>query len=227
MSFLTSSFPIHDYLALIGVHFMALVSPGPDFALVIRTSLKQGKRAALACSVGITAGITIHVSYVTLGVSQMLEESPKLFLGMQIVCGLYLIFLGFPPQWKFWRRKVKKIDVDGNFILDDPIEVPKSIRSSFWTGFITNLLNAKAALFFLSIFSQFVSTHTPRFVVFIYAGSAILATLVWFSSLSLFLTHARVRKKIEHVQPLIEKMTGLLLMALGFRMISSVILLFI
>lgn len=81
-------------LTLAAVFAIALVSPGPDVALVVRTSLHQGRRAGLASALGLACGILLHTTLVLTGVSLLLSRTPVLFAILQALGALYLAWLG-------------------------------------------------------------------------------------------------------------------------------------
>ncbi len=81
-------------LTLAAVFAVALVSPGPDVALVVRTSLHQGRRAGLASALGLACGILLHTTLVLTGVSLLLSRTPVLFAILQALGALYLAWLG-------------------------------------------------------------------------------------------------------------------------------------
>ncbi|PAS97993.1 MAG: hypothetical protein BSR46_12785 [Candidatus Dactylopiibacterium carminicum] len=85
----------HEFLGLALIHFLAVVAPGPDFAVTVRQSLRHGTRAGALTALGIGAGISVHVAYTLLGVSALMHTSAWALLAARIVGGLYLIYLGF------------------------------------------------------------------------------------------------------------------------------------
>ncbi len=96
---------VHVLLMLTAVFAIALVSPGPDVALVVRTSLHQGRRAGVLSALGLACGILVHGTLVLTGVSLLLSRSPLLFASaLQLVGAFYLGWLGIGAL-RAWLRK--------------------------------------------------------------------------------------------------------------------------
>lgn len=72
------------------VHFLAVISPGPDFAIILRQSISFGRKTAVITSIGIGAGIAVHVVYTLLGVGLLISQSPQLFMFAKVIGTLYL-----------------------------------------------------------------------------------------------------------------------------------------
>eukprot|EP00952_Eustigmatos_sp_NYUAD-ZCMA_P007681 32406-Eustigmatos_ZCMA.PRE.1 len=83
-----------EFLALAAIHFLAVVAPGPDFAVTIRQSVLYGRRLGIATAVGIGAGISVHVIYTLLGVGALMHTTPWLLSAAELVGGAYLLYLG-------------------------------------------------------------------------------------------------------------------------------------
>ena len=104
-------------LTLAAVFAVALVSPGPDVALVVRTSLHQGRRAGLASALGLACGILLHTTLVLTGVSLLLSRTPVLFAILQALGALYLAWLGVGAL----RLAVKEGDLEHGCFLSGQI----------------------------------------------------------------------------------------------------------
>ena len=86
---------LSEFLTIAIAHLFAVASPGPDFAIVLRQSVSNGRRAGLWTSAGIALGILLHVTYCVLGVALLLSSYPNLFLAVKLIAALYLMMLGF------------------------------------------------------------------------------------------------------------------------------------
>lgn len=174
-----------EFLTIAGVHLLAVASPGPDFAVVLKHSVNYGRRAALLTSVGIGLGILIHVAYSLLGIGLLIQTTPGLFQLLSYLAAGYLLYIGImalrshagAPQAQAQGGKTGSI----------------SDKKAFMVGLLTNGLNPKATLFFLSVFAVAVSADTPNMVKLGYGLYLAVATGLWFSVLSYFLGSARVR----------------------------------
>ncbi len=204
---------LHEFLMLTLIHLLAVSAPGPDFAVVIRQSISFGRKTAILTSLGIGAGISIHVLYTLLGIGFIIAKSPTVFMLAKIAGALYLTYLGF----KLLRSKANT-QLNNEIKLDHDKQHNKK---AFWLGFITNVLNPKATLFFLAIFTTVVDIHTPLAVQSIYGAWIVLTTAVWFTLVACFFSHQKVRNKfIEHGY-WFERVMGLVLLGFAVRLALS------
>ncbi|WP_416376620.1 LysE family translocator, partial [Marinobacter nauticus] len=133
------------------VHLLAVASPGPDFAIVLRQALTQSRRNALLSAAGIGIGILLHVGYSLLGIGFIIQQSVMLFTVLKVVGALYLLWIA----WHCLRAKPGGIHVQANG------GHAQSGWAAFRLGFLTNALNPKATLFFVSLFSVIINPGTP------------------------------------------------------------------
>ncbi|PKH03519.1 lysine transporter LysE [Psychromonas sp. MB-3u-54] len=201
---------IDEFLMLSLVHFLAVIAPGPDFAVVIRQSISCGRKSALITSLGIGTGISIHVLYTLLGIGFIITQSETALMVAKIAGALYLSYIGFnmllsKPQKQTDHQVV--IDTDSNHH-----------KGAFMLGFMTNLLNPKATLFFLAIFTAIVSTDTPIAVQSIYGLWIALTTALWFSLVSLFFSQQSVRTKFVRHGYIFERLMGGILLLFAAKL---------
>jgi RhtB (resistance to homoserine/threonine) family protein len=167
-------------------HLLAVASPGPDFAIVLKQSLARGRRIALWTSFGIGTGILLHVAYSLLGLGLLLRSSELWFNTVKYAGAAYIAWLGILSL-----RAKPRHDINGTEVAVAP---GRAHGGAFALGFFTNALNPKATLFFISLFALVVSPHTPRPVQAGYGLWMAVATFAWFSLVSVFFTRADVRR---------------------------------
>lgn len=139
-----------EYLAVFTITLFAVISPGPDFAMVTRNSLMLSRRAGIFTALGIGGGILVHVTYTLIGIGLIIQQSLWLFNMIKLIGAAYLIWLGI----KMLRAKPTSEQADmGVASVSDWV----ALR----TGFLTNALNPKATVFIVSLFMQVVSPQTP------------------------------------------------------------------
>src|SRR5699024_12723199 len=83
-----------EFFSLALIHFLAVVAPGPDFAVTVRQSLVHGRRAGILTALGIGAGISVHVLYTLLGFSALMHRTPWLMSLSELIGRIYLLYLG-------------------------------------------------------------------------------------------------------------------------------------
>ena len=206
-------------LAFIGVAAALTVLPGSDMALVLRSVVASGRRAGWVTALGVCSGLTIHAAAAALGVSALLAASATAFSVLKLVGGAYLVFLGARMIVGTWRKGAEE-----GLGQAAPRVPPRSLSGSgdlaaFATGFVTNVLNPKVAVFYLTVLPQFVSPGDPVLRTCLLLGGIHIAMgLVWLSAyvwllgrIAGVLTRPRVRHAVERV-------TGGLLVGLGLRL---------
>jgi RhtB (resistance to homoserine/threonine) family protein len=199
-----------EFLGLMAVFSVIIVAPGADFALVIRQCIVHGRRTALVTSVGIGASLLFHISYTILGIGLIVSKSLLMFSLLKWAGAAYLIWLGIQS----WREPAFRMDETADSAPTVIVSAPKA----FFTGFVTNALNPKPVLFFLSLFSALVSPHTPAWIQFSYGLGMALALILWFVGVSLVLTNAAVRGRFLAMGRTFNRVTGALFIGLGLRL---------
>lgn len=140
--------------------FLLNVTPGPDTAYIVGRSVSQGRAAGLLSALGVSAGCCVHVLAVAFGLTAVLAASTVAFTVIKVVGAAYLIYLGgrmllAPPE-----RDDAAIGAAEQTAAART--GPRPIQSLFMQGFLTNVLNPKVVLFFLSFFPQFVDPHASH-----------------------------------------------------------------
>jgi RhtB (resistance to homoserine/threonine) family protein len=202
---------LNEFLMLTLIHLLAVMSPGPDFAVVVRQSISFDRKTALITSLGIGVGIAVHMAYTLLGLGFIITQSEIGFLFAQLVGICYLSFLAF----KLLSSK-PKIALSEDVTLDNN---PRHHKKAFLLGVMTNVLNPKATLFFLAIFTTVVSITTPIYVQTIYALWIILTTILWFSLVSVFFSQKKIRAKFVSHGYIFERVMGLVLLMFAAKLL--------
>lgn len=204
---------ITEFLMIALVHLLAVASPGPDFAIVVKQSITHGRRTAMLTSMGIGLGILIHVGYSLLGIGVVISQSIIAFTVMKFVAALYLIFIGIKALRARPEGTVEGVQVRSKAM--------PSAGQAILTGFMTNGLNPKATLFFLSLFTVIISPSTPIIIQAGYGLYMALATALWFILVSVIFGSDRVRSSFKRIGHWFERFMGTLLVGLGLKLAVS------
>jgi threonine/homoserine/homoserine lactone efflux protein len=178
-------------ITLAGVHFIALMSPGPDFALVVQNSTRYGRQTGLMVAFGLSIGILLHSILSITGISYLVHTKPTLFLGLQILGGSYLAYLGV--------NGIKGIYASVTAPAQSTAEAKdltlNNKKQAFIKGMTTNLLNPKALVFFVSLMSSLVPPSMST------SGKVSALVILWGLSLFWFalLAWALSTKKIQRI----------------------------
>ncbi|OEO23734.1 LysE family translocator [Pseudomonas marincola] len=199
-----------EFFTVALIHLLAVASPGPDFAIVVRESVGAGRRAGIFTALGVGCGIFVHVTYSLLGIGLIVSQSIVLFNALKWLAAAYLLYIGF----KALRAKPAAANTGES---EQP-RLERSPRAAFMTGFVTNGLNPKATLFFLSLFTVVINPHTPLLVQAGYGVYLAAATSVWFCLVAMLFSQQRVRAGFARLGHWFDRAMGVVLVGLGIKL---------
>ena len=188
------------FLSAAIAHLLAVMSPGPDTAIIFQQSFAKGRNSGILTALGIGFGIFLHCLLAISGISILLYSSEEARFVIKILGASYLIFVGFQ-----------------SLLLQDSSE-PKT-RTTIFThpfliGLITNILNIKAFLFTVSLFS-FINLQPDSLMSWIYLFYFPVITAAWFSFVSYALTHEALGDIFDQYNPKIQFASSAFILALG------------
>ncbi|WP_165666927.1 LysE family transporter [Metapseudomonas otitidis] len=193
-----------ELLAVITITLLAVISPGPDFALVSRNSLLRSRRAGALTALGIGLGVLVHVSYTLVGVGVLIQQSLWLFDAIRLAGAAYLILLGV----KMLRSQPAGTQAEAP-------EAPLSDAAALRMGFFTNVLNPKTTVFIVSLFLQVVRPDTPLAVQVGYGAFIASAHVAWFGLVALCFSSGAVRQRLLAMRHWVDRSFGALLVGFG------------
>ena len=197
-----------DIAGFLAVAVVIVVTPGPDMTLVLRNTLAGGRVAGLATSAGTCSGLVVHALAAALGLSALLLASSRAFTVVKLVGAGYLVFLGIRTFLRAGRREPDERDTG-------------AVRpwAAYRQGVMTNVLNPKVALFFVSLLPQFVQ-EGDGFIwrMLLLAGLFIAMGLVWLTAYTFALHSVGRFLRRGSIRTAIERVTGAALVALGLRL---------
>ena len=155
-------------------HLLAVMSPGPDTAIIFHQSFAKGRVQGILTALGIGFGIFVHCFFAISGISLLIYSSDEAKFFIKFMGAIYLLYLGISF---FISKKSSKTD-----------ESKVLFKNPFIIGFVTNLLNVKAFLFTVSLFS-FINLNSNTLMSLIYLLYFPIITAAWFSFVSYALTH--------------------------------------
>lgn len=198
-----------EFLTVALIHLLAVASPGPDFAVVVRESVTHGRRAGTWTAFGVGSAIFLHVGYSLLGIGLIVSQSIVLFNALKWLAAAYLLYIGF----KAVRAQPAQPGAE-QMQAQPQVRTP---RQAYVAGFMTNGLNPKATLFFLSLFTVVINPHTPLLVQAGYGVYLALATGVWFCLVAMLFSQQRVRAGFARMGHWFDRTMGVVLIALGVK----------
>ncbi|GMM91609.1 LysE family translocator [Vibrio fortis] len=204
-------------ITLASIHFIALMSPGPDFALVVQNATRHGRQTGLYIALGLSCGILLHSLLSLTGISYLVHQQPTLFAIIQLAGGSYLLYLGYGALKTTWAT-IQSHD-DDNQALNSKDLILTNKREAFSKGFATNILNPKALVFFISLMSSLVpadmSLSGKGFALLILFG----LSLFWFSLLAWMLSTKALQRKLHEATVYIDGLCGALFSMIGLSIL--------
>ena len=202
-----------QWLTLVAVFFAACVSPGPDFIVVVRNSLVHSRRAGLFTALGLGLSILIHVSYTVMGIAALIAQSILVFNIIKYLGAAYLVYLGIQA---LRSRGAGQTAMD-HALARNGTEAGLSDWGALRSGFLTNVLNPKATLFFLAVFSQIIGVDTPMGWMVFYGLTCSVIIVAWFGFVAFVLTYAPIRGRFLRITKWIDRTCGALMIGLGIK----------
>jgi len=206
-------FDIDNFYLFLTVSLLINLSPGPDMIYTAARSLSQGTRAGIFSALGIFTGCLFHITAAVFGLSKIIEESVLLFSIIKYAGAAYLVYLGIRSLLS--KNKTKK-GIDALPALTG--------RRIFLQGMLTNILNPKVAIFFLSFLPQFIDPHSHSlkeqiaFLGLWFDVQGMAALMLVACAVGAFKNILQKNTAFWNWQ---EKITGLILFGLGIKMLFS------
>ncbi|XVQ15588.1 LysE family translocator [Spirillospora sp. CA-255316] len=191
---------------------LGAMSPGPDFAIVVRHAAVGGRRGGMAAALGVALGVLVWAATAALGVAALLAASATAFTAVKIVGAVYLLYLGVRSL-----RAAARGGGDGpGEGADERTEVPW--WAAFRQGLLCNVLNPKAAVFFVALMPQFLGDHPAVTDTLVLSLVAAAVACAWFMVVANVVGALRRVFSRERVRRAIDGLTGAALIGLGVRL---------
>ncbi len=196
-------------VTLLSVHIIALMSPGPDFALVVDHARRYGRKTGLTIAFGLSIGILLHSIFSLTGASLLIQQQPMIFSLLQLSGGSYLMWLGGKGLYSLF-----KVSAQHSAHSNDSLTLPPS-RYAFITGLTTSLLNPKALIFFLSLLSTLIPPDITITTKVSVVGALWFTSLLWFGALAWILTKAKSQQVLQRFSVYIDGICALIFTLIG------------
>jgi len=203
----------HGFIILTFVHLLAAASPGPDFVMVTRQTIVNGRKAGLLCSIGIAAGLSVHITYSALGMAAIVAGSATLLTIIKFLGGSYLIYLGC----KGLRAKPQKASSE----LPSQVSRQQTPLKMVGIGFLCNALNPKAPIYFVSLFTIVLSPNLPLYQLVIYGVWLMILQFGWFALVATLLSTNTISRYFRRWAHYIDRVLGGAMLLLGLKVLTS------
>ncbi|HUD01949.1 MAG TPA: LysE family transporter [Rhabdochlamydiaceae bacterium] len=204
---------VFEYLTLGLIVLLGAMSPGPDFVMVTKNSLAGSRQLGILTGLGVACALLVHIAYTSLGLAVIIHESKVLYWIVKIVGAAYLTYLGF--------QMIRNRKAAPSSEKKEHEHQKLTTKKAFIAGFFCNLLNPKASLFIMGLFTQVVQPGTSFANLALVALEIVLITFLWFALLSYILTHEAISHKFRAFQSHLNLVMGVLLIGFAFRILFS------
>lgn len=208
--------------ALIGIaiiHFFALVSPGPDFFFVTQSAIRQSRQHALFAALGISLSILVWSICALSGLHFLFQKIAWLQQVLMILGGLYLLYLGYCMLQSV--RKPSTISSTTNEHAALTASTQKSYKTLLLQGFLTNMANPKALIYFSSVFSLAIQPHATLFEQTGLLSLIFIESLIWFTLVALIFSMQKINTLYQRCARWIDGITGGIFIAFGVLLVFN------
>ncbi len=185
------------------------ITPGLDTALVLRTAISEGRRTAWLAGIGICGGVLIWGLLVALGLGALLAASETAYTVLRIGGALWLLWLGIQL-------------LRGRSGAQDETDERRGAGSGWqwlWRGVLTNLLNPKVGLFYVTFLPQFIAPGEDVFTLSVLMALIhALMGVLWFGLLTMVAARAGACLRSSRLQRLLDRLLGLAFVGFGLRL---------
>ena len=203
---------IENFITFMFTALVFVITPGIDTVFVLNKSIGYGLKSGIYAALGINSGVLMHTFLAALGLSVLLSKSEMAFDAIKYIGFLYLVYLGVLKL----KNNKEQLGLSGT------AHSSSKINNDFWSGFLTNSLNPKVALFFLAFFPQFISPSelenpTPFILLgIVFAGIG----TVWYLGLSFFASHfSSTIKNNPRFSVRLNTLSGILFILMGVKVL--------
>lgn len=209
---------VDSLLIFIPTVAMLVILPGPDFAIITKISIFDGKKPAQLAAIGVTLGMCIHTILAMLGLSAIVASSATLFSIIKYAGAAYLFYVGISELIKSAGIKNRVSETVSN----EKSPANSKCAQYFYAGFLTNVLNPKAILYFMVLYPQFINPSAPLATQFLEMGiiSAVIC-LVWYIIVASIFTKIRAFFTSSKCQQWLMRFTGIIFIAFALKLLAQ------
>jgi len=190
------------------VCLLGAMSPGPSMAIVINNAIFKGRYNGILTSIGHGIGIAIYATFAVLGLGLIIETNLFIFNSLKILSIIFLIFIGIKSILNKEKLSLEKKDIKENTI-------------SFLQGFSISILNPKILVWFIAVYSQFMSTDNELIFNIYLVSIAGIVDACWYIILTLAVTTVSALSFFQTKLTLIQRVQGFLFIIIGLMLLVN------
>jgi RhtB (resistance to homoserine/threonine) family protein len=206
---------MNSYYLFVLTALAAAILPGADFAMVTKNTLALGRKGGQATALGIASGLMVHTTAAVLGLSVIIAKSAFLFGLVKYIGAAYLFYIGITTLFSRVQGSISPT------ISDTAAKASSehTLKACFAQGALTNTLNPKAAIFYMTLLPQFVDpAKDPLLQLAILGLTSLIIVMMWFLFLASALDYIRVWFNKPMFRSVFQKITGLMLISFGVKL---------
>lgn len=173
--------------------------------LIVKHSRGSTSLPAFACTLGICAGLIVHISLSMMGIAALLAASTNIYRLVKVAGALYLVYIGV----------MSLLSRGSSIASSHSIQPSPGFSLAFRDGFLCNVLNPKVTIFVLAVFTQIIAPDTPTFQKLVFSGCIVLESFVVWNLFSIFIRSSFVLPFVQKFQVVIDRTVGVLLIIIG------------
>ena len=202
---------LHLWLSFVAICVMGALSPGPSLAIVIKNTLTGGTPQGYATAISHGLGVALYAAITATGIAVVIVQSPLVFNIIQYTGAVFLLYLGIKS---LLSKKVNQVFSDDH--------VQEKVQVNGWRdGFLIAFLNPKLAIFFLALFSQFLTGDASDEQKIIMTATVGSIDALWYCLVTFTLSRGNIINKLRANSHIVDKVTGSFLILLAARVVIS------
>ncbi len=194
-------------LAIAGVLFLGVLSPGPNFAIVTSTAMTVSRRAGILTGIGLAAASCTWALLAVAGIGLVLARFPAIALAVRVAGAAYLVWIGI------------RMLLGAAGPMPEAGRTATSVAAAIRKAYLVSMTNPKAIAFYGSILGVMVPTAAPRWFDVAIVAIAALVSAAWYCSLALLFSQAATRRVFARGRTAIDTVMGLVLIGIGGRLL--------
>lgn len=195
------------WISIASICIIGAMSPGPSLAVVVRNTISGGRIQGILTGIGHCLGIGLYASLAVFGIAFLIEQFPNIVHTIQLLGGLYLLWMGF-QSWKHAGKgtiqKAKEKQYQG-----------------FYDGLAISALNPKTAVFFLALFGPLIPLDASNIERLGVALLALFIDGIWYSFVAIMMVQLRLVDWLMHQGERVDRILGGLLIGLGVWLLRT------
>lgn len=196
------------WLSLAALCLLGAMTPGQSFIVILKHSMSGGRFSGFVASIGHGIGVMLYAIATVVGLALIIKQTPWLFDAIKYTGAAFLVWLAYNA----FRSNSQNSQLSAE-------RVSVTLKQSFYEGLMISFLNPKLAIFFLALFSQFLNDAAGWQHNIIMVATVSGIDTLWYCLVALVLSHSAMLAKLRNNIGIVEKCSGIVLLAVALRVV--------